>query len=164
MTRASEQWLRNLKEENPDLEIHDPHEVDHERQRDGHGQVERVEWHFDGVAPPTTNELLRLFKYDPNGYYKVVHEWKDRFAVRMREEHGPASMLRLPVRVEIIRHTSGEPDIDNLTGQFKIVLDALVRCGLLPDDDTGCVTSIDFECVENDDLSVTIIIEHDGKS
>lgn len=37
-------------------------------------------------------------------------------------------------RVTMIRHSSVEPDTDGCRGSFKVILDALVACGILVND------------------------------
>lgn len=40
-----------------------------------------------------------------------------------------------PVRIELVRYSIGpEMDYDNLVSTGKLILDAIVRCGILPDD------------------------------
>lgn len=40
-----------------------------------------------------------------------------------------------PVRMELIRHSTGKPmDYDNLVSTGKLIIDAIVKAGVLPDD------------------------------
>lgn len=45
-----------------------------------------------------------------------------------------------PVRLELERHSVGTPmDYDNLVSTGKQILDAIVRCGILPDDSPAVI-------------------------
>lgn len=153
--RASQQWLDNLKKENPHIGIDDPRE---ERRKKGEAGIQSVQWEFPD-APPTFNECLRLFKHDPNAYYREMHRWKGIFSTEMRKQHGPGSFLEVPVRVHMVRHSPQELDIDGLYGSLKITLDALVKAGILPDDDPNCVPEAKVLRRQASELYTTLTIE-----
>jgi len=50
-----------------------------------------------------------------------------------------------PVRLELIRHSTGVPmDDENLSSTGKIPIDAIVRAGVLPDDNPAIITERDY--------------------
>ncbi len=56
-----------------------------------------------------------------------------------------AAMARLqpmagPIRLELVRYSTGRPsDFDNLVSTGKLILDAIVKAGILPDDNPAVI-------------------------
>lgn len=54
--------------------------------------------------------------------------------------------VETPTRARLIRYHSGNPmDWDNAAASFKYLLDAIVKCGIIPDDNPKVITSITCE-------------------
>lgn len=156
MAKANEQWLREYRKRHPDR-VHDPN--DPAPDRDDVMVVRAVEWTFDGVVPPTYNEIMRLYKHRQHEYYAILDRWTERIAVRARQTFGPSYRFLLPVEITMVRHSTGKIDVDGLYGTFKIPLDALVRAGVIPDDNPDAVQSIRPEHVRADEPKTTIRIK-----
>ena len=151
--KAGEDWLREYKKKHPDRvnDVFDESEPEN--------LIKAVRWEFD-VLVPTYNETLRLFKHRPADYYSKIRRWQGRFFAVARVEYGPGANFDIPVRVHMIRRTTGKVDVDGLYGSFKIPLDALVRSGLLPDDNPDVIRTISAESkkVTSDEKGTTFII------
>ncbi len=83
----------------------------------------------DGLLRMPGKERVRL----RNLYHSIVS------AHRPKPHSGP-------VRVELIRHSIGsEMDRGNLVSTEKLLLDAIVKAGVLPDDNNDVITERDYK-------------------
>ena len=82
--------------------------------------------------PKTPNEL-RFRKW----YITTTHDkkWKRKISesILFSEKQKPEKPLE-KVKIYFERHSSKQPDFDNLVGSFKPILDALVENGIIIDD------------------------------
>lgn len=65
-----------------------------------------------------------------------------------------------PVRLELVRYSTGPPmDYDNLVSTGKLLVDALVRCGVLPDDKPAVIAERHYsqQRAEGKDTQRTVI-------
>lgn len=142
--RASEEWLEEYRNENPDR-VNDGHSapVSGAGGNNTHTtgatkgaqhspQARRVRLQISAV-PPSLNELLRT-------HWAERHRLKKAWwaLVRAEEERG----VCVPARLTYTRVSPGTLDIDNLYASAKVVIDALVYAGILPDDDPGCLSEV----------------------
>lgn len=57
-----------------------------------------------------------------------------------------------PVRLELVRYSIGPSmDYDNLVSTGKLLVDAIVRCGILPDDKPAVIAERDYRQVRTND-------------
>lgn len=155
--RASEKWLRQYQEENPER-VSDPGNEPSEEER---STIVRARWQYP-VLPFLMNEILSAFRYRPADYYKHRGAWEDRLALTAREEAGPNPRIATPTALTITRFSTGVPDADGLYGMHKPILDALVNIGLIPDDNpdaVGHVTARHEKVHAEDEQHVIIEIE-----
>lgn len=86
--------------------------------------------------PLTPNKLLGAHWSTRRGNastFKTLLFWK---VVKLRPTH-PLETAKL----KLTRHSSSEPDYDNLVGSFKPVIDALVSCDILVNDKPENITT-----------------------
>lgn len=89
---------------------------------------------FAGVVPGLNGSggLLRMH-WSKRKALGGLHGWQVRSA-QLRPMAGP-------VRLELIRYSAGgQMDYDNLVSTGKSILDAIVRSGILPDDNPQVIT------------------------
>ena len=80
--------------------------------------------------PELPNRLQRKHWSRIQGHRTLWH-WRVRSAVARK---GPGKPLDYAM-VTMVRHSTRRPDRDNLWASWKPVLDGLVQCGVLIDDD-----------------------------
>lgn len=83
------------------------------------------------------------------GHWRARHaetkRWHDRVrAIVLGDHYLPDKPLER-ARVHCERHSSREPDWDNLAASFKPIIDGLTRCGVLEDDKPSVIGSPNFE-------------------
>lgn len=87
------------------------------------------------VLAPSLNTLLRT-------HYRDRGRDRDKWTALLRHVAGRRRSAP-PCAVAIVRRYASRPlDLDNLYAAAKVPLDALVRAGILPDDDPTCVASL----------------------
>lgn len=148
--RTSQEWLNQYRAENPDR-VHDPFE----EERDDGPTIYSCTWEIE-MLPPLYNECLRLFKHNPTEYYSSLHEWEETLSVLARQEKGPGAIIATPTEIHMVRYSSSPPDVDGLYGSFKLVLDALVNTGLIPDDDPSVVARLEADHEVSEDSRVVL--------
>lgn len=91
-------------------------------------------------------------------------EWHERVAalVISKKLKPPEPLTR--VRMVCIRYsatTKGQIDYDNLVYSFKPIIDALVKCGIMVDDNMGVIVEREYRWIKakRKDQRVTITIE-----
>jgi hypothetical protein len=75
------------------------------------------------------------------------------WAARLRRSAGP-------VRLELVRYSTGRHmDYDNLVSTGKLLIDAIVRCGILPDDNPTIIAERSYtqERAESKEAQRTVI-------
>ncbi len=98
-----------------------------------------VEFTLFGL-PKTINEIGRKhwsFKY------KEAKHWK-QLVYQICVFHRIEALKLEKATLEFTRHSSREPDFDNLAGSFKHVLDGLVVAGVIKDDKPSVIGSPTF--------------------
>lgn len=135
--KANERWLENYRREHPGR-VQDPND---ERREKESGIIRTAEWYFTEL-PPLLNVVMRLFKHNHHEYSRKIDHWATELSLKAREDAGPGAIIATPTTLHMVRHSKSVPDVDGLYGSFKMILDGLVRCGLLPDDNPDAVANI----------------------
>ncbi len=79
--------------------------------------------------PRTTNAARASGHWDR---YKHDVSWKTQVAHAVRGKLPPAPLVKF--RLELTRWSSVEPDYDNLTSTFKVIVDGLKYAGVIAND------------------------------
>jgi hypothetical protein len=84
----------------------------------------------------TINELPPLMTNGTQHSWRaragIKSKWKNRTALEIGGRIPPSPLTR--ARVKFVRHSSNEPDFDNLVTSFKPIMDGLVLARVLIDD------------------------------
>lgn len=59
-------------------------------------------------------------------------------------QHGKPALPFAKARLTLIRHSSREPDYDGLVASFKVVIDGLVKAGVIMDDKRDVIGIPDY--------------------
>jgi len=78
------------------------------------------------TQPPGINRLLRM-------HWAVRKKLQNNLVVEIQSAY-PCDLIEGPVTVEYTRRSVRLMDWDNAAGSFKLIGDALVKCGILEDD------------------------------
>lgn len=148
--RASEDWLEQFRQDHPDR-VSDPNgckgggpaqapgtpRTPDSRQNKRQGSpLDRITLEFTEL-PPTPNQYARMNRYKR---VNLKDEWARLVQSKTRDH------IRTPCAVRVLRCTVGRPlDVDGLYGTLKVPLDAMVRAGVLPDDDPSQVARVSAE-------------------
>lgn len=150
--RASEEWLEQYKEQHPDRVsggADEPNSGPHAGAgggaggtptpgnggpADGHAPAVRAARIRVPAVPPSLNEIIRM-------HWSDLRKKKKAWATLVRSQQREG--VHTPVQFTYHMARPGLLDMDNLYGSSKILIDALVRAGVLPDDDPQCVASIE---------------------
>lgn len=86
---------------------------------------------------------LPILQSDKFGSYAARNAYRKRWHQRVAAEF-PVRALLPPeplkrVRVECVRHSAARPDHSNLVYSYKPVIDGLIRCGVLSDDNPNVI-------------------------
>jgi len=163
----NDDWLQRLKEEHPER-VHDPRdsaETDAGAEKGSPSGGERTPQSepdalqgsprdeicltFEDL-PPTPNQYARMNRYERT---RRKEDWA-WYVKSKTEDH-----IRTPCHVHVLRRTMGWCDVPAIYGTLKVPLDAMIRAGLLPEDDPSCVASVsaDQESVGKKEEQETII-------
>ena len=88
------------------------------------------------AKPPGLNQFKRMSKW---AYKRARDDWQLRLSLVTR-----GLKIAEPCHLVYTVHTSLWMDWDNAASSAKLPLDALVRLGVLPDDNTKWITSMDI--------------------
>lgn len=102
-------------------------------------------------APPQSQEItfnsLVPGNNGPNGLLRMGWRKRQRLAAEYEWVVAAARLVPMtgPVRLELVRYTiGGQLDFDNLVSTGKLPIDAIVRCGILPDDNPAVIAERDY--------------------
>jgi Holliday junction resolvase RusA-like endonuclease len=105
---------------------------------------------------PSLNDYIRACRTDRRYAARFKREIEDSIAVYIMR----LPEITKPVRISFLWcEENGRRDIDNVAAGKKFVLDALVKCGKLPDDNRKQVTGFADSFTYGKEASVTITIE-----
>mgnify|MGYP000412064716 CR=1 FL=1 len=143
--RADSDWLEEYAQEHPDRV---PDEAAQNRSESTHSSTGTSARELEerrhaptlhgarariGAVPESLNKLLRM-------HWSERHDHKRTWTTLVGAHIGGG--VHCPVRLRYHRAGSRLLDIDNLYGSAKVVIDALVHAGILPDDDPTCVAEV----------------------
>ena len=103
------------------------------------------------LVPVSNNKLLRMHWRDRR---RLNRQWLDEIWVALHQARvkGRPELDRVRIRIEIQRPRRRRDD-DNTRGGLKPVLDAMVKLGLLADDSTEVIDSLEVmevNCADSD--------------
>ena len=81
-----------------------------------------------------------------HAHQALMNEWKQRAVLALRESYHAARFVT-PVQITatVRRTTNAKADAHNVTPTIKACIDALVACGVIPDDHDGIVRRLVIE-------------------
>ena len=92
---------------------------------------------IDELAPGM-NVLMRM-------HFRTYGKVRDKWQLMLRAAAG-TQRFTVPCDVWIVRHYASQPlDPDNRYASAKVILDGLVRSGILPNDNDKCIASLKVE-------------------
>jgi hypothetical protein len=90
---------------------------------------------------PGMNVLMRM-------HFRTYATIRDKWQLMLRAAAGTTRFTE-PCDVWIVRHYASQPlDPDNRYASAKVILDGLVRSGILPNDNDKCISSLVVEQVK----------------
>jgi len=108
------------------------------------------------VLPKSYNQLM-------SKHWRVRHKesvyWKKLIAYLTLGKR-PVKILT-KAKLNLTRHSSACPDPDGLVSTFKYIIDGLVNCGVLEDDNFGVIGMPSYNWVKSKrkDQKITILVE-----
>lgn len=110
---------------------------------------------------PSLNEVIsknRSCRYVGASYKKEVEKIIARYIVTALES-GKLRPVSTPCMVQFIWHEKNRRrDVDNIQSAQKFVLDAMVRCGIFPDDSRKYVAQTVHTVINSAEYGVDVII------
>jgi Holliday junction resolvase RusA-like endonuclease len=107
--------------------------------------------------------LPKILSNGSHSHWRVVHsikrQWKNLVALAVGYKK-PAQPLA-KARLTLIRHSSKEPDFDNLAISFKPIIDGLKECGVIADDKTSNIGQANYQWkkAKMKEGRITVIVE-----
>lgn len=110
---------------------------------------------------PSLNDVIgkdRTCKYAGASYKKEVEKLIAKYIFKALES-GELRPVSTPCMVQFLWHEKNRRrDVDNIQSAQKFILDAMVRCGIIPDDSRKYVVQTAHTVVDSAEYGVNVII------
>lgn len=111
---------------------------------------------------PSLNDVIskdRTCKYAGASYKKEVEKLIARYILKALES-GELRPVSMPCTIHFLWYEKNRRrDVDNIQSAQKFILDAMVRCGIIPDDSRKYVIQTAHTVVDSVQYGVDVIIE-----